>query len=150
MGSTKGDHATGEAVNFLVLLQTAPVMPARFIVLAVGVVVATLRAAQFIASKQHRHAARYQQGEQEVFDLAFPDGPDLSIFCFSFNAVILAEIFVGPIAIAFSVAFIMLVSITYQIMQGEAIVTGDEIDAAPGTFAGLGVNVSATADAAGK
>src|SRR4030065_2315904 len=65
MGATKGDHATGEAENIPVLFQTAPVMPARFVVLAVGVVVAALRATKFVPAEQHRHAAREQKGQKE-------------------------------------------------------------------------------------
>ena len=45
-------------------------MPARFVVLAVGVVVAALRAAEFVATEQHRHPARDQQCQQEILDLA--------------------------------------------------------------------------------
>ncbi len=51
MGTTKGDHATGEAENFPMLFQPAPVMPARCVVLAVGIIVAALRAAEFVAAQ---------------------------------------------------------------------------------------------------
>jgi uncharacterized membrane protein len=54
------------------LFKMRPVKPTGFIVLAVGVVVAALRAAKFVSAEQHRHAARDQQGQQEVLDLAFP------------------------------------------------------------------------------
>src|SRR5579872_1615971 len=63
MSATKGDHAPGKAVNLLMLFQTAPVNPARFVVLAVGVVVAALRAAKFVAAEQHRHPARDEQSQ---------------------------------------------------------------------------------------
>ena len=79
MGAAKGDHAAGEAKNFPVLFQTAPVIPARFVVLAVGVIVAALRAAKFVPAEQHRHAARDQQGQKEILDLAFPHGLDPGI-----------------------------------------------------------------------
>ncbi|MEO8328083.1 MAG: hypothetical protein ABI618_19730, partial [Nitrospirota bacterium] len=55
MGTTKGDHAACEAVQLLVLLEVAPITPAGFVVLAVGVIVAALRAAKFVPAKQHRH-----------------------------------------------------------------------------------------------
>src|SRR5919198_6742835 len=41
----EGDQATGEARDLRVPFQVAPVIPARLVVLAVGVVVAVLRAA---------------------------------------------------------------------------------------------------------
>ena len=72
MRSTKGDHATGEVEDFSVLFQAVPVMPARFVVLAVSVVVTALGAAKFVSAEQHRHPARDEQSQQEVLDLAFP------------------------------------------------------------------------------
>ena len=61
MGATKGDHAAGKPVNFLMLLKIGPVNPTGFIVLAVGVVVAALRATKFISAQEHWHSARNQQ-----------------------------------------------------------------------------------------
>ena len=52
--------------------------------------------------------------------------------------------------VVFSVCFIVLVAIAHQVVQSEAIVAGDEIDAALGAFARLGVDVGTAADAAGK
>ena len=150
MGSTKGDHATGEAEYVLVRFQTAPVVPARFVVLAVGVVVAALRAAKFVPAEQHRHAARDQQRQQEVLDLAFPDGVDLVIGCVTFRAVILGEILGRAVVVVLTVRFIVLLPIAHEILQREAVVTGDEIDARVGAFAGLGVDVGAAADALGE
>src|SRR5208283_455964 len=150
MGTTKGDHATSEAENFPVLFEAAPVMPARFVVLAVGVIVAALRAAKFVAAEQHRHAARDQQGQKEVLDLAFPQGLDPGISRLAFRAEVLAEVGVGPVMVVFSVCFIVLAAIAHQVVQSEAVVAGDEIDAALGAFARLGVDVGTAAGAAGK
>ena len=52
--------------------------------------------------------------------------------------------------VVFSVCFIVLIAIAHQVVQSEAVVAGDEIDAAFGAFARLGVDVGAAADAAGK
>ena len=62
MGKAKGDHPTGEPENFPVFLEAAPVIPARFVILAVGVVVAALRPAKFVSAEQHRDPARDQKG----------------------------------------------------------------------------------------
>src|ERR1019366_6628955 len=150
MGTTKGDHAVGKPVYLLMLFKMGPVNPTCFIVLAVGVVVAALRAAKFVASQQHRHPARDQLSQQEVFYLAFPDGLDLYISRLAFCAVVLAEVVVCPVMVVFSVCFIVLVAIAHQVVQSETVVAGDEIDAALGTFARLGVDVGTAADAAGK
>ena len=134
----------------LLLFQIAPVMPARFVVLAVGIVVAALRAAKFVPAEQHRHPARDQKSQQEVLDLAFPHGLDRGIRCLAFCAVVLAEVVVCPIMVVFSVCFIVLITIAHQVIQSEPIVAGDEIDAALGAFARLGIDVGTAADAAGK
>src|ERR1035438_5137284 len=65
MRTTKGDHATGEAEEFLVLFQTTPVKPAHFVVLAVGIVVAALRAAKFVPAEQHRDPAGNSQSTEK-------------------------------------------------------------------------------------
>src|ERR1019366_7797886 len=130
MRSTKGNHAAGEAVHFLVLLQLAPVTPTGLVVLAVGVVVAALRAAKFITAEQHRNPARDQQGQKEVLDLAFPQGLDPSIRRLAFSAIVLAEVGVGTVVVVFSVCFIVLVAIAHQVVQSEAVVSGNEVYAA--------------------
>src|SRR5579863_171313 len=150
MRTTKGNHSTGEAENVTVLFETEPVVPARFVGLAVGVVVAALCAAKFVPAENHRHAARDQQGQQEILDLALPQGLDPSIRCLTFRAVVLTEVCVSPVMIVFSVCFIVLVAIAHQVVQSEAVVAGDEVDAARGAFAGLGIDVGTAADAAGK
>ena len=52
--------------------------------------------------------------------------------------------------VVFSVDFIVLVAIAHQVVQSEAIVAGDEVDAALGAFARLGVDVGTAADALGE
>ena len=47
-----------------------PVDPAELVVLAVGVVVAALRAAELVAGEQHRHPLREQERGEEVAELA--------------------------------------------------------------------------------
>src|SRR6476469_6257774 len=48
MGATKGNQASGEAVHLLIPVQMAPVVPAGLVVLAIGIIVTALRAAEFI------------------------------------------------------------------------------------------------------
>ena len=70
--------------------------------------------------------------------------------CLAFRAVILAEICARPVVVVLSVGFIVLLSIAHEILQREAIVTRDEIDAALGAFTRRGIDVGTAADAAGK
>ncbi len=111
MGPTKGDHATSESKNFPVLFEAAPVIPTRFVVLAVGVIIAALRATKFVAAEQHRHAARDQQCEKEVLYLAFPRGLDPGIIRLAFRAEVLAEVGVGSVMVVLYVFFIVLSAI---------------------------------------
>ena len=49
-----------------VRLGKAPVEPGDLVVLAIGVVVAALRAAELVAGQQHRHALRQEQRREQV------------------------------------------------------------------------------------
>src|SRR5664280_1974633 len=113
MGTTKFDHATCEAENLVVLLQITPVMPARFIVLTVSVVIATLCATKFVSAEQHRHAARDQQSQEEILDLNFSRSLDPGIHRLAFSTAVLAVVGVGPILVVFSVCFVVLVAIAH-------------------------------------
>ena len=150
MRIAKCDHATSKPVDLLVPFKTGPVNPTGFIVLAVSVVISALRAAEFVAAQEHRYAARDQQGQKKVLNLAFPQGLDSGIRRFAFGAIVLAEVGVGTVMVVFSVCFIVLVAITHHVVQSEAVVAGDEVDAALGAFARIGIDVGTPADAAGK
>ena len=150
MGTTKSDHALCKAVNLLMLFQIGPVNPTRFVVLAVGIVVAALGPAKLISAQQHRHPARNQQGQQEVFNLALPDGLGMGIVRRPFKAVIVTEILVCPIAAVLPVGCIVLVSVTHEIVQSESVVACNEIDAGLRTLAGLRIDVGTPTDTAGE
>ena len=66
----EGVEQLHETVDVGVPLEQAPVEPADLVVLAVGVVVAVLRAAHLVAHEQHRRAGRQQFEHKEVLDLA--------------------------------------------------------------------------------
>ena len=62
MGSAKGDHSPSEALDLFVRFEQAPVKPAHLVILAVGIVIAALGSAKFIAAEQHGNPARDKQG----------------------------------------------------------------------------------------
>ena len=66
------DHAADEIQQGLPLLVQVPVEPGELVVLAVGVVVALLRAADLVAAQQHRHALGKQQRGQHAPLLLLP------------------------------------------------------------------------------
>ena len=61
MRPAQGNHVLREAVDVLILFQVAPVIPAGFVILAIGVVITPLRASKFVTPQQHRHATRDEQ-----------------------------------------------------------------------------------------
>ena len=107
VGQSEGDHAPGKPINLLMLFKVSPINPTGFIVLAIGVVVAALGAAEFISAQQHWHAARNQQGQQKVLDLALAHKLDAVILRRSLHSIIAAEIFVCSVVVVFRVGFIV-------------------------------------------
>src|SRR5262245_34648292 len=69
---TKRDELSYEPEHVAVLLEQRPVEPADLVVLAVRIVVATLRAANLITHQQHWRADGEQSQGKKVFDLAIP------------------------------------------------------------------------------
>src|SRR5258708_2158955 len=67
----------GQQLTVLLIAGVLPVEPGELIVLAVGVVVASLRAADLVAAVDHRHADGEQQGAEEVALLAGAQGVHL-------------------------------------------------------------------------
>ena len=73
--AAEGDHPRGtKSTNSLV--DVVPVVPGDLVVLAVGVVVAALGAAELVAAEQHRDALGQQQRGQEVASLAVAQRQD--------------------------------------------------------------------------
>ena len=68
-------------------------VPTDLIVLAVGVVVAFLCAANLVAGHEHRHAARHHENDGKVLDLPFPQRFDGWIVGWAFAAAVPAQSF---------------------------------------------------------
>src|SRR6516225_2076799 len=68
MGAAKRDHSTGEAMNLRVLCEKAPIRPADGVILAVRIIVTSLRPAKFVSTQQHRKSTRNKEGEEEILD----------------------------------------------------------------------------------
>ena len=107
-----------------------PVDPARLVVLAVRVVVAPLGAAELVPAEEHRHASGDGEGQQEVLDLPPAHRLDGRVVGFAFDAVVRAEVLVGAVPIVLAVGLVVFPRVADQIVQREAVVAGDEVDAA--------------------
>ena len=80
------DEVAGEAKQ--VLVDPSPVMPGDLVVLAVGVVVATLAAPGFVPAEEHGGPLGEQQGRQEVALLFPPQPEDGLVVCVALGAAI--------------------------------------------------------------
>src|ERR1700690_259931 len=87
MVSTKGPDAAGEAKNVLLSSPFSPVVPAGFVVLTVGVVVATLPPPTFVPAEKHRYPTRDEKGQEKVLDLNRPQAFDPKIAVIAFAGV---------------------------------------------------------------
>ncbi len=106
-----------------------PVEPGDLVVLAVGVVVAALRAADLVAAEQHRHALRQQQRGQQVALLACPQREHLGVVGRSLDAAVPRAVVVLAVAVVLAVGLVVLLVVGDEVAQREAVVRGDEVDA---------------------
>ena len=148
VGMAEGDQPPGERMQFLVDL--FPVEPGEFVVLAVGVVVAVLGAADFVPRKQHGYALRQHQGDEDVALLARAQGQDIGVVGGAFYTAVPGAVVVGTVAVVLAVGFVVLVLVGHQVAQGEAVVGGDEVDAGIWITRVVGVQVGAAGEAVGE
>src|SRR6185437_4192382 len=136
-------------MNISVLLQIAPVVPARLVVLAVGVVISLLGTTELVATQQHRHTARNEQRQEEVLDLTVADRFNAQIGRRTFDPVVRTVLDFPPITVTLTIGQIVFTPEADQIVQGKAIMAGHEVDTALRPFAGAPIQILAAADPAG-
>src|SRR5579884_3555763 len=129
MSLAKGNHVFAESEDALILLGTVPIEPANLIILAIRIDVALLGPPDFVACQQHRHSSREQENRHKILDLTFAQRLNSRIVNLSFNTTIPAQIVIVAIAVLLAVEFVMFFLIGHQVIEGKAIVAGDEIDA---------------------
>ncbi len=76
MAQAESDELPAEAMDIRMSTQESPIVPGDFIVLAPRVVVASLCAAELVASQDHRRAEGKEEGGEEVLHLPVPDRLD--------------------------------------------------------------------------
>ncbi len=112
-----------------VLRDERPVEPARLVVLAVGIVVAPLRAAHLVAHQNHGHADRQQRDGQKVLHLPVAKRLDARIVRRTFDPTVPAPVVVGAVTVVFAIGLVVLAVVGDEVVEGEAIVTRHEVDA---------------------
>ena len=120
----------------------APVEPRHGVVLAPGIVVALLRPATLVAIGQHRYALAQEQRGEHVSHLPRPHRLDLGPPRRPLDTVVVREVVVVAVAIPLVVGLVVLLPVTHQVVEREAVVRGHEVDAVAGLAAVVGVEVA--------
>ena len=134
----------------LIFGREVPVVPGDGAVLAVGIIVAALATAQFVAPQQHGHTLGQQECGQKVALLPLAQGKDFGVVGVALFAAVPGAVVAFAVAVVFLVGIVVLVVVAHQIPQGEAVVTGDEVDTGVGALAVGLVKVGTACDPKGK
>jgi len=119
------EHPLHVAVQ--VVVRVRPVEPGDLVVLAVGVVVAVLGAADLVAAEQQRQAERQQQRRQDRPGLAFAQRVDSSVVGDAFRAAVPGAVVAGAVAVVLAVRLVVLIVVGDQVAQREPVVHGDQV-----------------------
>ena len=106
-----------------------PVHPGERAVVAVGVVVAELRAAQLVAVREHRDALREGERREQIALHARAQRQHRRVVARALDARVRAPVGVRAVAILLAVGFVVLALVAHEIAQREAVVAGDEVHA---------------------
>jgi hypothetical protein len=120
VGAPERHQPPGEGQQ--VLVGPGPVEPGDLVVLAVGVVVAALGAAQLVAAEQHRHPEGQQQGGQQAPGLPGPELHHLGVAGGAFHPAVPGPVVVGAVPVGLAVGLVVLAVIGDQVAEGEAVV----------------------------
>src|SRR5581483_10010793 len=118
--------------EILILLNQAPVEPRKLVVLAVGVVVALLRAAHLVAAEQHRYALGKEERRQEVALLAGAAVQHVGVVGRALDATVPRAVEALAVVVVLAVGLVVLLVERDEVAQRETIVGGDEVDAVVG------------------
>src|SRR5574344_164310 len=113
-----------------------PVVPADVVVLAVRIVVAMLRATEFITAQNHWRALRDKFGKDEVLYLLVTQ-PFYRMICSrTFVAVVVAPVAVVAVTVLLAILLVVLAVVAHQVVERKAVMAGDIVDAVPGLPSG--------------
>ena len=129
MAFAEVDHQFPEAEQLAVFFQQWPVEPTDFVVLAIGVVVALLGAPDFVARETMGMPWASSRMAAKLRICRLAKGLDGRVVGVAFDAAIPAEIVVDAVAVLLAVGLIVFCVVGDQIVEREAVVAGDEVDA---------------------
>src|SRR5262249_43069517 len=138
---SEGNQALKKAKHILIGLELAPVQPAGGVVLVVGIVVAELGVEKLIAGAKHRCAIRYHEQAKEILDLFSPQSKHFSGCPFiPFISAVPAVVVICPVLVIVPICQIAFLVVSDEVVQGEAIVRSNIVDALIGVI-GVGAGV---------
>ncbi len=109
-------------------LKQAPIEPRNFIILTVGIVVATLSPTNLISHNNHGYTLAHEERSHHVLDLSLANLLNRFLSCGTFNSVVVTHIVVVAITIPLAIGLIVLVFVADQVIEGKTIVRRDKID----------------------
>jgi len=128
-------------VKVPVSFEQRPVQPADCIILAPAVVVAFCSSRKFISSGHHRYSLGDKEEDEKAFHAAKTQFNDIPSVGFSFATTVPADVVVLSIPVVLTVGVVMFFIVADKVIEGETIMTGDEIDGAQGAPAVLLVKI---------
>src|SRR3569623_2128743 len=144
------DEALRIVQEFPVGVAPLPTQPAELGILAIGVVVALLRAAHLVAREQHRHALGQDQRGKDITLLLRAQPQHLRVVGGSLGAAVPAAVVVLAVLIDFLIGFVVLYVVAHVVSLGVAVVRGDEVDACIGPASAALVHVARSGETIGE
>ena len=105
-----------------------PIDPGEFVVLAVDVVVALLRASELVSVREHRHALGQQERREEIADLAVAQHFDRLVVGRALCAAVPRAVVGFAVVAALQIRVVVLFVVGNEVAHGEAVVGDDEVD----------------------
>ena len=128
-------------------IRRIPVHPRDLGVLGIGVVVAPLRASEFVAVQDHRHPLREQKCREEVALLSGAQAEDGRVIRRALHPGVPGAVLRLPVFALFAVRVIVLLVVRHEVGQGEAVMRGHEVDGCHGASPIALVEVCRTGEA---
>jgi len=139
VGMAEGEHGLDISEQLGVLFEQGPVLPVKLVIVAIGIVVAELRATHFVAHEDHGYALADEQHGHGVLHLTHAQGVDAGVVGRPFPAAVPTVIVVGSVAVVFAVGLVVLLVVGDEVIEREAVVGGDEVDGGRGPASGIEV-----------
>src|ERR687892_2175523 len=150
LGAPDLDGGAHEVTPSSLLVGQLPMEPGELVILAIRVVVPLLRLAELVAGQEHGDALRHHQRRQEIALLLPAQGVDGGIVGWALGPTVPTVVLIGAVLVLVAIRVVMLVIVTDQVVQREAVMASDKIDAGQGLAPVMLIQIAAAAQSGGK